>query len=182
LIYNAQIKSLVQQKQNSDLCPVNILDISLEKGGASVLADGYLVNGFMDKNEEDFCFGYGAFLQFADDIQDVCTDSDNGHSTIFSQLAENDYLDGLANKLFNFILKVVDLHLPATGHERLRELILRNCNFMVLEAIIKNHQLYSKQYIKEIEAHFPFSFSYFPQAKKKLKQLLLKVDLDSIKN
>lgn len=66
-IFNAQIKSLIQQKKHHRDHGVDILDISLEKGGTSVLADGYLIRGDLTEALEDFCFGYGAFLQFADD-------------------------------------------------------------------------------------------------------------------
>jgi len=175
-IFNAQIKSLVQQKAQNG---ADILDISLEKGGTSVLADGYLLTGTMDNNMEDFCFGYGAFLQFADDIQDVADDINNGHITLFSRLAENDYLDAIANKLFNYMLAVVNMHLSAPIHKRLRELILQNCNFMVLEAIGKNSQFYSPKYIRKIASHFPFSFSYFKSVKGRLKRILLKADAKS---
>lgn len=172
-IFNAQIKSLIQQKAGSQGDDIDILDISLEKGGTSVLADGYLITGTMDETQEDFCFGYGAFLQFADDIQDVAIDKENGHITLFSQLATNCYLDKFANQLFNYIAKVVDMHLYGSDDQRLRELILKNCYFMVQEAIGKNFQFYSPQYIEKIERHFPFSFSYFKLAKKRLKAMIL---------
>lgn len=175
-IFNAQIKSLIQQKGNSYNNGADILDISLEKGGTSVLADGYLLTGMMDDKQEDFCFGYGAFLQFADDIQDVTADGKNGHITLFSQLAGNCYLDEIANKLFNYILKVVDMHLSTSVYQRLRELIIKNCYFMVQEAIGKNLQFYSLKYLRKIEAHFPFSFSYFKATKKRLKNMILKAD------
>ena len=175
LIYNAQIRSLVQQKQNLNSGEIDILDISLEKGGASVVADGYLINGAINEDQADFCFGYGAFLQFADDIQDLETDGNNGHVTLFTREAANGHLDAMANKLFHFIATVVDLHLSATHHQRLKELILRNCNFMFLEAIIKNRKFYSRKYMDQIEQHFPFSFSYYQKVKKRLKQMLLKV-------
>lgn len=175
-IFNAQIKSLVQQKAHSERNGANILDISLEKGGTSVLADGYLITGAIDAKQQDFCFGYGAFLQFADDIQDVDDDSENGHITLFSQSAENNYLDQIANKLFNFMSAVVDLHLSASVYQKLRQLILKNCYFMVQEAIGKNSQFYSRKYIQKIETHFPFSFSYFKTVKKRLKQILLQAD------
>ncbi len=44
-IYNAQVKSLLQQKPGALTSPDDVLAISLEKGGTSVLADGYLVAG-----------------------------------------------------------------------------------------------------------------------------------------
>ena len=177
-IYNAQIKSLIQQKQQVTNNESDILDISLEKGGTSVLADGYLIKGILDEIQEDFCFGYGAFLQFADDIQDVRKDKENQHITLFSKLVGRRYLDDIANKLFNYMLKVLNLHLSSSAFSRLRELIIQNCFFMVLEAIGKNRQLYSKKYIQKIETHFPFTFSYFKTAKKRLKQMILTTDLN----
>jgi len=177
-IYNAQIKSLIQHKQHGIHDESDILDISFEKGGTSVLADGYLIRGILNETVEDFCFGYGAFLQFADDIQDVKDDLKNSHLTLFSQMAGKCKLDQLANKLFNYISTIVDLHLSAPALKRLRELILNNCYFLVLETIGKNRQFYSRKYTKEIEAHFPFSFSFFDKTKKRLKLILLKADRD----
>jgi hypothetical protein len=176
-IFNAQIKSLIQQKQKNG---ADILDISLEKGGTSVVADGYLLTGTMDSRMEDFCFGYGAFLQFADDIQDVDDDTENRHLTLFSQFAQKDHLDVIANKLFNYMLTIVNLHLSAPANQRLRELILQNCYFMVLEAIGKNAQFYSDKYIRKIESQFPFSFSFFKTVKKRLKRLILDASQKSI--
>ncbi|UCE04719.1 MAG: hypothetical protein JSW07_13970 [bacterium] len=173
-IFNAQIKSLIQHQNGSG---TDILDISLEKGGTSVLADGYLLTGNMDEKQQDFCFGYGAFLQFADDIQDVWVDKKNGHITLFSQLAGVCELDNIANKLLNYISKVIDFHLSDAAVHRLRDLIFNNCNFMVLEAIGKNRHLYSQQYITEIESHFPFTFSYFRTAKGRLKKILLSAEV-----
>ncbi|MCU0646252.1 MAG: hypothetical protein MUC94_18595 [bacterium] len=172
-IFNAQIKSLSQQKQHRSGNGVDILDISFEKGGTSVLADGYLIRGNLNEELEDFCFGYGAFLQFADDIQDVDDDQQNGHQTIFMQLAEHKFLDAMASRLFNYMIKVVDLHLSDPRCQRLRELIIKNCFFMVQEAIIKTKQFYSADYIRSIEPHFPFAFSYFQRVKKRLKGMLL---------
>lgn len=172
-IFNAQIKSLSQQKLHGSCNGIDILDISFEKGGTSVLADGYLIHGHLNEELEDFCFGYGAFLQFADDIQDVDDDQNNGHQTIFTQLAEHKFLDAMANKLFNYMINVVDLHLSDPGCQRLRELILKNCFFMAQEAIGKTAQFYSPEYIKAIEQHFPFTFPYFQGVKKRLKGMLL---------
>ncbi len=172
-IFNAQIKSLIQQKQHQADDSADILDISFEKGGTSVLADGYLIQGVLNDQLEDFCFGYGAFLQFADDIQDVDDDLANDHETIFSQLAAHDVLDFQANRLFNFMKKVVDRHLSDSIHQRLRDLILKNCVFMVQEAISKTTQFYSPEYIRAIEQHFPFTFPYFQGVKKRLKKMLL---------
>lgn len=72
LIHKGQNKSLTQHL-NSDLDEEDLLDISIEKGGASVLVDGFLVNGSLTFEESNFLIGYGFFLQIGDDIQDSAT-------------------------------------------------------------------------------------------------------------
>lgn len=169
-IYNAQIRSLIQQRQDAPPYVIDILDISLEKGGTSVLADGYLVQGKLNENQEDFCFGFGAFLQFADDVQDVLTDRKNNHMTLFSQIAGNYKLDAVANKLFHFISMVVELHLSDPGFRKLREFIHKNSYLLVMEAIGTNSELYTSDYIEELETHFPLKFSALKKLRKKLKK------------
>lgn len=53
---------------NKPLSELETLTVYLAKGGASVLADGYLVAGKLTKDQEYFLFGYGAYLQLLDDI------------------------------------------------------------------------------------------------------------------
>lgn len=186
-IFNAQIKSLLLQKKHSLPYETDILDISFEKGGASVLADGYLVNGNLEKDQAEFCFGFGVFLQLADDTQDVSLDRKNKHMTIFSQTAEKYKLDKLTNKLFNFISRVVELKLDeqTTNRKSLKEIIQKNCYYLVLEAIGKNKTYYSKNYVDKMQNYFPVRFSYLKELRKKLKEKFLEnkefvVDLDLV--
>ena len=172
-IFNAQVKSLTQQKNHQSHSSSDILDISLEKGGTSVLADGYLIKGSLDDRLEDFCFGYGAFLQFADDLQDVADDLANGHQTLYARCAEKGPLDALANRLFQFIVKVADLHLGGAAQQRCRTLIVKNCFFMVQEAIFKTAPFYSPGYIRALERHFPLRQPFYRRIKRQLKQMLL---------
>ena len=61
-IHRAQIASLAQQLgANGAEAPREpaLLALSLEKGGTSVLADGYLLTGQLCPEQEAFCFGYG---------------------------------------------------------------------------------------------------------------------------
>ena len=57
-INEAQTKSLLQHTKT---IPPNelIMEISMEKGGTSVLADGYLVEGDMTEEDALFAFGLG---------------------------------------------------------------------------------------------------------------------------
>jgi len=186
-IFNAQLKSLIQQKGHILPFEVDILDLSFEKGGTSVLADGYLVAGALKEREADFCFGFGAFLQFADDIQDAVVDKENNHATIFSLPAGRYLLDNLASKLFNFISKVVDAKLDAqnSNEKILKELILRNCSLLILEAVGKNRSYYSQEYGQSMQGYFPIPYGKLKKLRKKLKDKLLGkrkhvVDLDLV--
>jgi hypothetical protein len=67
-IHRGQVRSLAQQ-DDPRLTDAEILAISCEKGGSSVLADLYLVAGRASALEERFAFGYGVFLQLLDDLQ-----------------------------------------------------------------------------------------------------------------
>ena len=108
LIYNGQKRSLNQQELESIPYEKDILDISLEKGGASVLADGYLISGALNSEEREFAYGYGFFLQLGDDLQDVNRDIENKHMTIVSQLANKYPLDKIASKILNLTIEVVN--------------------------------------------------------------------------
>jgi hypothetical protein len=159
--------------------------ISLEKGGCSVLADGFLLKGSLNKKEQDFCFGWGTFLQLSDDIQDIMIDKKNCHATLFSQTAGVYKLDEIASKLINYISRVLDEHLKFPQMQHLRKFSRKNFFLMIMEAIGKNSQLFSSSYVKKVEAYFPFSFLYLKKLRKRLERLLLKskkrvVDLDTV--
>ena len=83
-----------------------VLQISFPKGGASVLADGYLVKGNLLPEEEKFCYNYGVLLQMADDLQDCKEDYENQHHTLFSMDYAREPLDGKARQLIVFSEKV----------------------------------------------------------------------------
>lgn len=174
-IFNAQIKSLFQQKGNILPSEIDILDLSFEKGGTSVLADGFLVSGALSEKQADFCFGFGAYLQLADDVQDFVTDRENRHRTIFSLAAGKQELDHLANKLLNFISICAEAELDeGNQNERaLKDLILKNCSLLILEAIGKNRAYYSKGYARQMERHFPIRFSRLQDLRKKMQKKFL---------
>jgi hypothetical protein len=174
-IFNAQLRSLTQQKGHTLPFEGDILDLSFEKGGTSVLADGYLVSGTLEKQQANFCFGFGAFLQLADDIQDMVVDQKNDHATVFSLPAGKYSLDNLSNKLLNFVFKTVDEKLDEQDlkAKSLKELILRNCTLLILEAIGKNRSCFSREYGRKMERHFPIRFSRLKKLRKKLRKKIL---------
>lgn len=172
LIHNSQEKSLLQQDAVTIPYERDILSISIEKGGASVLADAYLINGSLTKEEEFFSYGYGFFLQLCDDLQDIKKDLENSHMTIMAQLAGKYPLDSITNKLINLVYTVVDeaeCFKYSKSHE-LKKLIKDNCIQMILFAIVDNREYYSKEYINTIEKYLPFRLSYIKTIKTRLSK------------
>ncbi|MBU5483707.1 class 1 isoprenoid biosynthesis enzyme [Clostridium sp. MSJ-11] len=171
LIHDGQIKSLMQQEVLSIPYEKDILGISIEKGGASVLVDGYLVNGALTKDEEIFAYGYGFLLQLCDDLQDVSMDLKNNHMTIMSQLAGKYPLDMITNKLINLTINIIDTEncFKGSNKEELKELIKNNCIIMILFSIAHNKKFYSNEYIKTIENFLPFTLSYIDNLKSNLE-------------
>ena len=175
-IYNAQILSLLQQRaQRHGAGPVpggDILAISFEKGGTSVLADGYLVAGRLDPDQERFCFGFGAFLQLADDLQDVEEDARRGHMTVFSQAAaRGETLDPLLFKYLQFMAAVLERN-PGRGRPgdgRLRAVMLRACTLMALESAGKCRARFSRKGLRLFQESFPARFSYLRKLRRKLE-------------
>jgi hypothetical protein len=55
-IHRAQEKSLRQQIRERGRAEPEIRDLSVEKGGASVLADEYLAKGWLTQEEPEFAF------------------------------------------------------------------------------------------------------------------------------
>lgn len=181
-IHNAQEKSLLQQRGRTSPYERDIAGISFEKGGSSVLADGYLVNPVLTNEQIDFMFGYGVFLQLADDLQDIREDYQNGHMTIFSQLANKWPLDALTNRLFHFkgIILSSDVNFSLHRVKNLKRLIEVSCNFLIFEAIAKNSSLYSRKYRKQIQQHCMFRFSYMKRFKKKFNREFSRIDINNI--
>lgn len=170
-IHTAQCKSLTQQSGITSPYENDILGISTEKGGTSVLADGYLVNERITTYEADFIFAYGTILQFCDDLQDTKEDLKNGHMTIFSQTAEKWPLDNITNVLLNFVNRIIDLDTSFSSKEscKMKTFLKKNLTSLIFEAISQNYNLYSKEYIKNIEKYYPFRMSYTRKLYKKIK-------------
>jgi hypothetical protein len=162
-IHNAQSKSLLQQDKVSAIYEKDIIGITFEKGGMSVLTDAFLVKGTLLKKEAELMFGFGVILQLADDLQDVAEDRNKGHMTVFSQTASSfSMLDNVTNKLFNFMATVLDDDVFFNNPKLivLKKLIKFNCNYLLFQAIAKNQELYSSDFIKRIKIYSPYSFKY----------------------
>ena len=171
-IHQAQIKSLLQQGKKTGPYETDILGISIEKGGISVLADAYLVNGTLRDEEASFFFGYGVLLQICDDLQDSKEDIENGHMTVISQISGKWPLDSITSGLINFTNDLIEnvQCFNCDKIEELKNLIRKNCILLILLAIAKNKKLYSRKYFREMKQYFPYRISYMSNFNKRLKK------------
>ena len=170
-IYNAQVKSLLQQRPGAAPSPDEILAISLEKGGTSVLADGYLVAGALRPRDEEFCFGFGTILQLADDLQDIAEDSQCGHRTLFSSGTAGSPLDATALRLESYLAAVLGQARQDAAPSRaaLCDAIGSGLALMFRESVGKQPEYFRRPFVRRAKHGFPVRFSYLRKLRRRLK-------------
>jgi hypothetical protein len=158
-IHGGQVLSLRQQ-DDPTLTDAELLSISSQKGGSSVLADLYLVAGRASAEEERFAFGYGVFLQLLDDLQDVSGDLAAGHQTLFTRAAGRGALDEVTARLARFIDRILDAMEPfgGPGIADRKDLVRRNCRTLLVAAVAEQPRRFSRRFRRELAGQWPFSF------------------------
>lgn len=166
-IHDAQTRSVELILRGDSISKREILNICLAKGGASVLADGYLVAGKLTDMQQYFLFGYGAYLQLLDDVQDVKDDYASGLMTVFSGSACRSPLDEKLNKTYWFgehVMKSLD-SFGGQHIDLFKSLMRRSMDLFIAEAIAQTPEMYSEKYVAEYECCSPFHFSYIRKLK-----------------
>ena len=168
-VHRAQTNSLNLQHPNLSQWARDVLGIVFEKGGTSVLADGYLVAGSLTPPQRELMFYYGAFTQLMDDLEDVDGDLRSGIMTMFSQTARHGPLDALTNRTIHLGAGLLEsIHaFEVPGLEPLEEIMRRCITPILIDSAGRAGHLYSRPYLVELEEHFPFRFSNLKQQRKK---------------
>lgn len=171
-IHSAQSRSLGLMQGSVSPYEKDVLGLSFEKGGASVLGDGYLVAGELSDWQRRFMFGYGCFTQLMDDVEDIRSDNDAGIATIFSQCAGKWKLDGVTNRLFHFGEGVFSQmeRFPGEDAAMLRSLVWTCIQPALIGSLIRSHRYYTRGYLHALQVHFPFHFRTLEQQEKKLRR------------
>ncbi|MBW8011829.1 MAG: hypothetical protein FVQ83_11425 [Chloroflexi bacterium] len=169
-IHRAQTKSIGLMRPDAAPYEVDILGVTIEKGGTAVLADGYLIAGDLTPAQAEFLFGYGVFLQIEDDLQDVLIDLSNGSQTIFSMTAKKWPLDALVNRTFHFGFKVLERMkcFDSPNLDPIKELLVISATLLPIAAVAASKHLFSKEYLREIQKRSPLRFSYLRNQGRKL--------------
>jgi hypothetical protein len=169
-IHRAQSKSIRLLRGRRALEQAEVLPVVFEKGGTSVLADGYLVAGRLSPTEEQTAFAFGVLTQLVDDLEDVSQDLQDGLMTVFSQAARHGSLEAVTNRTLHFARRVLsDLsfdRLPDAP--QLVELLQRSVSLLIASSIGPAQKYYSRAYKQTIEAYLPFRFSYLARLRRKL--------------
>ncbi len=168
-IHEAQTRSLSLLRSAVSPYDVDVLGISIEKGGTSVLADGYLVAGQINKDQATFMFGYGAFTQLMDDLEDLEDDRKAGMMTIFSQTAGHFPLDGVMNRLYHLgkeIFEIAELF-PVGDVRDLQDLIQRALLPLLCFSAAHYPQYFSRDYLATLERHMPLRPGFLRSQQKK---------------
>jgi hypothetical protein len=168
-IHKAQTES-IKLIQHPELSENETLKICLAKGGSSVLTDGFLIAGRLTSEQQNFLFGFGAYLQLLDDIQDVADDYQDGLMTVFSKSVHETPLDSKLNKTYWFgeeMMKSLD-YFEGRHIALFKSLMRRSMDLFIAEAIAQNHNLFTRNYTAEFETHAPFHFEFIRKQKDRL--------------
>ncbi len=165
-IHDAQCRSLRLRREHRPTDD-EILAISFEKGGASVLADACLAVGALTPAQLEFAFGWGVFLQLADDLQDLAEDRAAGIETLFSAPAGQVPLDHLTTRLFQFSDAILARLAGFRGDHLapLTHLIRDSAITIIITAAGAASDLYTPAYIADLERRSRFRFSYLDHSR-----------------
>lgn len=159
-IYRAQQESIRQMNVTWQR-GMDVLRLTVTKGGTSVLADAYLAAGSLTPSEAVFAFEWGVLLQLSDDLQDVHPDRERGSLTLFSQATGREPLDQLTNRTFRFGRDLMTQvpNLP-NGTPVLQDLLTRSSRSLLIRSAANAAELYTSCYISKLEMHSPFRFAF----------------------
>ena len=158
-IQHAQRRSMAQHVAQLD--SRDLLSLSIAKGGTSVMAHGYLVNGHVSECQAEFLFGFGVVLQLLDDLQDLRSDLTHEHWTTFSSAAsQGQMIDELVIRLLrslDYVLAGIDCFQSRLGGT-FRKMIWRNCVLLLLAAVAHLEEFCSPRLLSWLELHSPLRF------------------------
>lgn len=169
-IHRAQVESLALLHPEGSPYEADVLGISLDKGGTSVLADAFIVAGSLDPSRIEFAYGLGAFLQLMDDLEDVFEDLKAGRMTVFSQTSKGWLLDGVTGRVLRFGERVLEPlgGVAVPGTEAIQDLVRSVTRMGIVDCAGRAGRLYSNDYLGRLEARSPFRFAFAIKQRKKL--------------
>jgi hypothetical protein len=117
----------------------------------------HVVAGQPDREAERTAFFYGVFLQMLDDLQDIGSDLEAGHETLFTRAARSGELDGLTRRLAQFIERVMALQVavPGSAAASCTEVIRRNCLTLLVGVVAREPRRFGRDLRRDVERQWP---------------------------
>jgi len=171
-IHAAQQRSVGLLNDSGGLHAGEIVEIGIEKGGSSVLADGYLAAGDLTPAQAECTYGLGVFLQLRDDLEDVTDDIRNGQQTVFSSVPVRERLDNPTARALAIGSAVIDRLdcFPSPSAESLRAMIRRSLRLTILDAAASSAARYSPGFLEHLEQRSPVRLSFLVQQRRRLSR------------
>ncbi|OPJ62451.1 hypothetical protein [Clostridium oryzae] len=172
-----QFNSISLDKRKKTSKAAELIAITCEKGGMSVLTDGFIINGAISAELFLLCYITGVLLQLMDDFQDVVADKDNCHNTVFTEAVNTANMEAATNKLLNFTDAVVEyilVYSKSTFKHEIAKALLHYSKILIYFSINRNRKFYSREYINNIKKYYPYTPSYMDKFNKKLKKVMIK--------
>ncbi len=168
-IHHAQTQSI---RLLHDMKPVSgdeMLNLIFDKGGSSVLADGFLVAGHPTEEQQKFFFGYGIWLQLVDDLQDLTEDTASGTMTMFSSSQNNSERAEISNRTIHFGRMVMDYlgWCSSEVYTRFSEMMVQSIELMLIQSVGLNSRFFPEDYCSRLEVYSPVGFSFLRNTRKK---------------
>ncbi|MGC1783505.1 MAG: hypothetical protein WA708_13365 [Acidobacteriaceae bacterium] len=169
-IHQAQEESIAQLRSGDGRDELDVLRVSVAKGGSSVLADACVARGRLSEEESRFAFEWGVLLQLGDDLQDLQEDMQRSSVTQFSRAAALGMpLDALVMQLITFGEQVAARmdRLPH-GSRMFKDLLWMSWRSLILRAVADSHEFFSKEFLEEAEYCSPFRFHFLRARQERL--------------
>lgn len=169
-IHRAQEKSLGLLRGFTYLDEENVLAVSFEKGGAAVLADGYLVAGDLTPAQQEALYGYGVFTQLMDDQEDLPADLEAGQLTLFTCAVSTRRLDEVTNRTLRLGEAIMDAisAFDAPGAPAVEQFFRRSVRLLLIDAAGSLRRYYPPAYLRRLHPYLPFRFSFLARERRRL--------------
>jgi hypothetical protein len=170
-IHDAQVRSLALLAGPRPPRPRTLVEVAVEKGGTSVLADGYLVANSLTAPQAECLFGLGVFLQLRDDLEDVRDDRAAGLATVFSAdpALRLDDPTGRALAVGAAVLARLSCF-DAPEAAPVRDIMVRSLPLTIADAAASFPALYGARYLRALERRSPFRFACLAAERRRLSR------------
>lgn len=161
LILEAQRDSYRQSDRENPLTEEEVFDLSVFKGGISVLIDRYLIDKPMSEKDYKFYYGFGFLLQLCDDLQDIASDKEWGCSTLFTMCRTKGEVVETVNRLLHYMKKLFAS--CECAREEFREFLLQQCSLLILISAAGSRDYMTEEWLGWLEERLPVSIDFLEE-------------------